>query len=515
MIKMIHRTNRHKLKGIAFSLGIGLALLTTTVFLFISAGTVHADVAPTDISIVVPGVTGNDLIFLDHNGWCGTTNGPDALWLPIEVTNNHGTETASGLELTLSLPLELSNQDPVRYIGTLGPGESKDVFFFVDYSSLRTIPGCTNIPTYVEPYTLTIVSLDGGITGSGVREVNRTFEAEGIQEANAGGEVNGQVLGEGIGVGQVFTHVVTYTLQNQNNKPAYFLPTGNNDFYEACFRLIGSEVLSTFDVNSGITVGTTDQLFFGNVNTGNNASLQMEYIWLATCGDSSTVTVPFAAQVSGSPWKYNDTNFADPSTAFPIPQPVSGQISLEKTVQVPPSFIFNPSPNSTVDVTYTITINNNYTHDLKLDRVYDQLDPNMAFIDETAISAIDNTNSSVFPATNDTGLLEWFGIPDSTSYIIPGQGSVDLVYQVTITYDGSILTPHTFVNTVTGTVGSDEIGPVTSTVTISPTGILSVGLDSFGIDGRANNMAWLSLGLVFFGLALTAVYLRRSKYQAD
>ena len=510
---MLNRSNRHKISGLALSLGIGLGVFALTLFLFIGVTSVHAAVDPTDISFSIPG---NSAFFMDSNKFCNDVEGPDGVWLPVTIMNNHPTDTATGLEVEFEAPISTTADDPFRYIGNLGPGESADIFFFLDYSALRTDPNCLDGTNgwYSEDYTVTLRSIDGSnsLTADAVFDTD-TFDSFSMISAAAGGALASDLLGPGATVGQVITQVATYDFGNNPAGSQLFLqPSGNGaTFRDDCFRLVGSEILAS-NV-PGVSVGVVDQLFFPNTDTGNMAdTIIVEYQWLILCSPGTTTqTFPWAEITSGTQFKYNESGYM--AATFPLPVPVTGTVAITKTVQVPTSFVFGV--DDPIVVTYSVEIANAFTMPIVLSSLSDQLDPNMAFVNETATSDIDSANSTVSPAASDTGLLDWFGVPPDNSYIVPAQSSINLVYQVAIDYDSGDLNPQIFTNTVTATVGSDVLGPVQATVTIEPAGILSVGLNSFGVAGYLNYTAWLSIGLVLLGLILTAVYLRRSKYQAD
>ena len=189
-----------------------------------------------------------------------------------------------------------------------------------------------------------------------------------------------------------------------------------------------------------------------------------------------------------------------------------GTVSISKTVQVPTNFVFGVT--DPVVVTYTVEVANAYTHSVILSSLSDQLEAMMSFVDETAASDIDSANSSVSPAAMDTGLLDWFGMPPDLSYVIPANDSIFLRYNVAIDYDETnVISTQFFTNTVTATVGSEVLGPVSTTVEINPGGILNIDLLSFGVDGGISPAAWLPMVVALVGLMATAVYLRQRKQQ--
>jgi hypothetical protein len=325
--------------------------------------------------------------------------------------------------------------------------------------------------------------------------------------AQAGGVRTSDAIGPGATAGQVITQSVVYDFGNNNGaNNIFFQPTGNGStFRDDCFRLIGSEITQS-DV-TGITVGDMDQLYFTNLATNNGDQVTIEYQWLVLCSPgTSTQTFAWAEMTSGTQFKYAGGADYGP-TDFPLPNPVTGQVSLSKSVQVPANFMFGV--HDPVIVTYTVEIANAYTLPVVLGRVADQLEANMAFVDEVATSDIDSANSTVSPTATDIGMLDWFGVPPDNSYIIPAQSSINLIYQVSIDYDSAESAPQIFTNTVTATVGSEVLGPDQASVTIAPGSILRVGLDTFGANGRVGADLWYLVSFVLLGLATTAVYWRK------
>lgn len=512
----MQRVHRHKLSGLALSLGLGLSILIGTL-LFMLAETIHAlPVDPTDISFEI---RGTEVFTMDHNGFCNTVglgDGPDALWLPVRIRNNHLTDTATGLQATLSTSVNTIADDPIRYIGNLGPGQFIDIFFMIDYSPLRSHPNCDSSQSganwYNNPYSIQVDSIDssGSLTGPAV--YNSSFSTRRMISASAGGVLVFDQLGPGVTVGQVMTQLVEYRFGNNSATDILLQPAGNGGlvnnvpntaFRDDCFRLIGSRIISS-DITQ-ITAGTIDQLFFLNATSSNNYRVRIEYQWFVLCSPGSpTLTYAWATMISGNDYKYNESNYR--ATTFPLPNPVVGTVSIDKTVRVPPDFVFGVT--DPVVVTYTVEVANAFSHSVILSNLSDQLAPMMSFVDETATSDIDSANSSISPAALATGLLDWYGVPPDIHYKIPANSSIFLIYNVSIDYDETNMTSiQYFTNTVTATVGSQVLGPVSTTVEINPGGILSIGLRSFGVVDGHSSIAWLPMTMAIVGLAVTAVYL--------
>ena len=189
-------------------------------------------VSPSDLSITI---SGYDIFFMDLNKFCESNpaqqEGPDGLWLPIVIQNTHSTESATGLQVTVAPPANINVDDEIRFIGDLGPSETAEIFYFFDYFSLRTVAGCDDGTDdwYSGNYTITITSLDGGLTIDKIQ--TDTFSSKSMISANAGGAFASDWLGPGTAVGQIFSQYITYDFGNNPTGSQLFLqPTGNHDF---------------------------------------------------------------------------------------------------------------------------------------------------------------------------------------------------------------------------------------------------------------------------------------------
>jgi hypothetical protein len=497
---------------LCLSLGIPVGALALTLFLFAPVERAFAAVDPSDITFTVRGAS---TFYMDSNAFCNNTAGPDGMWLPLEIVNNHATDAATGLQLEFEPPLNTNADDTFRYIGNLGPGEAVEVFFYTDYSPLRTNPNCTTINNqdnwYSEDYTVTLRSLDGSgsLSTPAVFDTD-TFDTVRMISAAAGGTRTSDIMGPGASVGQVLTQTVVYDFgNNTGSNDLFFQPTGNGaTFRDDCFRLIGAEITQS-DI-TGVNVGVTDQLFFTNLSTSNGDQVTIDYEWLVLCSPGVVTQVyAWAEMTSGTQFKYASGGYGP--TDFPLPNPVTGQITINKNVQVPANFQFGL--DDPLVVTYTVEVANAYTLPLVLARVTDILDPNMAFMDELGSSDIDENNSTVSPNTSDSGQLDWFGQPPDGSYVIPAQGAINLIYQVAIDYDAGSVDPQQFTNTVTVTIGSETVGPAAALVTIEPGSATNVLLNATEVAETGAIRLWHVIMALLLLAASTAVILNRYRLQ--
>ncbi|HXV99395.1 MAG TPA: hypothetical protein VEC93_13310, partial [Anaerolineae bacterium] len=202
--------------SLSASLGLGLLAISLLTLLLFSLGRPQVALASHPAGLEI-NLRGTSLFFMDSNSFCSTSanqQGPDGLWLPVVVTNTTLTETYTGLEMTFSPSISTTADDPVRYLGNLGPGESISVFYFVDYRELRDHPSCSNgiDGWFSEPYTLTITSVDNSLTGPA--SFTDTFDSVSMISANAGGLLISDTIGPGAAVGQVLTQTTVYKFGN-------------------------------------------------------------------------------------------------------------------------------------------------------------------------------------------------------------------------------------------------------------------------------------------------------------
>ncbi len=412
-------------------------------------------------------IQGASLAGIDQGSFCDSATNPfgstpDGIWLPVVVTNTtSGGEnyTYTGLQASLTAPNNIDNSDPIRFIGSLAPGESAQFFYFMDYRALRDLAGCQDTgPTidtwYNEPYTITITSLDGSISGTGSAIFIDTFNSKRLLQANAGGSKVSDALGPGIVVGQVVTQEVVYQFGNTTGDQVIFQPTGNGSFPDECFRLVGSEI--TQSDTADIPVGTEDTLSFDGVFMGNNDQVTIEYQYLVLCNPGGeTFTYPWAPQISGNDFKYNPVGFTTPA-ASPFPQPATDVVDIAKSVTP----IFLPTGGT---VTYTIEFANTFTQPIFITQITDTLDTGLIFgAVLNNLSDVNAANSVISPTFGSVGTLSWYGIafPDpNASYEVPALSSINLIYTATVTSTEGI-----YNNVASARVGSSTIGPVTATV---------------------------------------------------
>ncbi len=395
-------------------------------------------------------------LYIDSNN-CAT-DGPRAAYVGGRITNSGAaTETnvvvsISGLNANIFLA---GGQAASQSIGSLAPGESIGVYWFVGYSCTL---GATAAPT------ISVAST------AGTANSTLSLAVDSAISANAGGLIQSSTLGAGAILGQIITLDVEYSFGGAGiGDEYYFQPTGGQAFRADCFRLIGSEI--TASAVTAAPLGTLNDMHFvaAAKQTGTDKRATVRYYFRYLCDGTSTVANPYAAQTSGTQIKYSG-NFGVVPITYP---PATNPFTVTKTVS-PTSGV----PGSTGNLTYTVTIHNPSVYSTVLDSITDTLPAGMTFVALAAGSNVTAANSSSIPATGATGTLVFRGRL-GTSYALAPGGSVVLVFTAT-----RPATAGSYVNTAYGTLGlSNTVSGMATYLVANP---ISAANDSAsGINGAA------------------------------
>ena len=337
--------------------------------------------------------------------------GPSSAFVGGMVTNA-GATTATNVTATLAglnANVYLAGGEVAsRAIGSLNPGESIAIYWFVGYS-------CTNGASASPTVTMT--------SSAGTQAVNLALTVDTALSANAGGNVETAILGPGAVVGQKIYFDAEYSFGGANTGDAYYLqPAGGQNFNAACFRLLGSQITGT-SLNA-FTVGQTNRMYSaqGASQGGSGHSISIRYFFQYRCAQTSTTARPYAAQNSGNNLKYTGNFDGTGSISISYPGAIN-PFTITKTVNPP-----NGIAGSTGLLTYTVTVSNPSPHDSIIDSIVDTLPAGMSFNSLDAASMVTAANSSSIPAANATGTLTFLG-KLTTSYFIPAGGNVTLVYR--------------------------------------------------------------------------------------
>ncbi len=338
--------------------------------------------------------------------------GPTAMYVGGRLTNTGSAAitniVASISGLTADVYLA-GGQPATQEIGTLGPGESANVFWFVGYS-------CA-IGTSVTP-AISFTS------SAGTTLSTPTLTIRSAISANAGGNVASTTLGAGAVVGQLVYFDANFTFGNTKRGDEYFLqPSGGQNFDAACFRLVGSEIIASN--RNAAPAGSLDRLYYiqPGRQPGNTGYISVRYTFQYMCADRSTTARPYAVQTSGSTnIKYTGNFDGSGSVSVSYP-PATNPFTISKLVSPTSGYVGIGSGI----LTYTVTLTNPSPYPSYSREIIDILPAGVSYIGLAPNSAVTAANSSSVPASGATGTLSFKG-KLGQSYYVPAGGSITLIY---------------------------------------------------------------------------------------
>jgi uncharacterized repeat protein (TIGR01451 family) len=387
----------------------GAAVCLVAVLAF--AGVLRADVA------AAPGVTISMIsapqLTLDSNKPC--TEGPRAAYVAFRVTNTSGA-TLTNLRATLGGfangitpggPAG-SQQATQQYIGRLAAGANRVLYWFVNYPC--TFGNAANL-------TLTVTDNTAGSTvGSG------TVTTSSMVSAQAGGVLMSGTLGPGAVVGQVIEFDVGYEFGGSDSGDSFNLQVaGNQAFIAGCFQLLRMQAVSSGV--SAIPVGDADRPYFvSNVKqTGQGHPVTIRYYFKYLCAGVSSTARPYGNQYSGGQLKYSSNYESFVGPTLPI---ATEPFDVVKTV--------SPAQLSAGGLaTFTVRVTNPSAFTAAVDSLVDTLPSSVTFAALAAGSGVTAANSGSVPTAGASGTLVFRAIP-GTSYVLPANGFLDLVYTVNV-----------------------------------------------------------------------------------
>lgn len=403
---------------------------------------------------------------LDSNSPC--TQGPSASYIGFRVTNTSGgtltqmQATLSGLGASFVLT---GGQAATQYLGTLAISAYRDVYWFISYAC-----------SFNASHTFTVTVSDGNagtVSGTG------TVTTESSISASAGGQIDSSTLGPGYVLGQVVPLTITYNFGNVgSNANLWIQPAGNPTFNAGCFQLVSTSIISS--AVTGISAGQS-MLYYTNTNTsGSNNLMGVLYNFLYLCNNTSTTARPFAAQNSGTQYKYTGNYETQLVNTFP-----AGTVPFSMTKSVTPK-----SLDSTGGVvTYTILVTNTSAFNSLFNGITDTMATSVTFGSVTGSSQIYTANSSRSPSSGSGGTLRWDGQPQSY-YAVPSGTAIKLIYTATIP---SVV--GTYQNTAKANSGATEFGTSSATVQVfSPT---AVRLSNFSASSIEDPSLILGIAAIF------------------
>lgn len=390
-------------------------------------------------------------------------------YVGFEVKNNSNSAvTYPGLKFTItSIGTSVVGQNysivaPVSgivNIGTLAPGESKVCYYYVSYPASVTPQGTFNVQL-------------SDNTASSKTQAFLIRNRSSIS-ANAGGTATQTFTNQDL-IGGLIYDDVTYVVGNvQTNDECDFQVAVSTQFDPTKITLLGTQV--TASSVPGISVGTTDSLYFITGSGSNGATITVRWTFRITGTNFTTYLLPCAGATSGSTnYKYALNTSLGPGS----PVTVSSNAN--------PLTITKTSDNSFYGINstaiFTITISNPGAYGVTIDRITDELPTGFTFVAFDGTSQVTGSNSTTVPSSGATGNISFEGGVTSglnSSYYIPAGGSIIVRYSaLTPAYTASNL-----VTTARDYVGATEIGSAQNTVSVSAT--LPLTLLSF-------NAGWLN-----------------------
>jgi hypothetical protein len=383
-----------------------------------------------------------DMVYDSNKCTAAVPEGPRAMYVGGRVTNT-GSTVATNVTATISglgTNFQLAGGSPAALnLGSIAPGASAGAYWFVGY-------GCTN--TVARP-TVTISSNQGAVTR------NLTITGTSTLSANATGFLESSIIGQGAVVGQTIAVDVGYSFGSTDIGNQFYLqPSGLNTFNAACFRLVGTDILSS--TVGAATPGARDQLYFVQDRKQTTKTfVTVRYFFEYLCADATTQLRPYAMGTSGTQLKYTG-NYDTAASTFTISFPgATNPFTITKT-----SSISQAPAGTNANVVYTVTINNPSAFSSRVSQFTDVLPAGAAYVGLTNASDVTAANSSSTPAAGATGTLNFVGRQD-ISYMIPAGGSVRLVYTVRMPSIAG-----QYVNRATGIFGSASTPEASNTFTV-------------------------------------------------
>ncbi|WP_221089328.1 beta strand repeat-containing protein [Deinococcus aquaedulcis] len=404
----------------------------------------------------------------DSNKSC--TAGPRNAYVSYRVTNTTGA-AINNISATLSFGAATyatgatgtfglgGGQPATQFVGTLAAGESRTVFWYITYPCYGGSARTSSVPI-----TATFSDSNPGTVAN-----TTTVSTFSSISANAGGLLNGTVLGPGAVVGQIIKYSVQYRFGNpQATDEVNLQPAGNDSFNAACFQLVGSNITASQVLS--INPGTRDQLYFTLTQTtgGSSNTVDIDYFFQYKCAGTSTSASSYSVETSGSTNVKYSSNYGDPALGVITFPSATQALTISKSAS--PTAL-----NGGGNVTYTVQVRNNSTFDTYLDRVNDVLPstPGTATLNSTSVSITGTagvvTSPASVPAAGSSGTVTFAGSP-LKSFFIPANGVLTITYGVTIPNVGG-----TFTNSATGTVGNSTVYTTTSGTTPASASVTNTG----------------------------------------
>jgi hypothetical protein len=231
------------------------------------------------------GMTSDPHLSLDSNKPC--VQGADAAYVEFTVTNTTAgslsnlTATLGGLTTGFSLG---GGDTAARSIGTLAAGASVNEYWFITYSCTAGMSD-----------TLSVTVSDGNGSSSAGTGTVATYSSI---SAQAGGNVQSATISAS--TYQSVSMDVTYSFGSVSAGDEFdFQPAGNTSFNGGCFRLTGSQILSS--QATAVPANGTQIYYTASANQGGtNHLVSVRYFFTPQCVGIATTAEPYALQTSGN-----------------------------------------------------------------------------------------------------------------------------------------------------------------------------------------------------------------------
>jgi hypothetical protein len=349
-------------------------------------------------------------------------------------------------------------------VGSLAPGESKVCYFFIEYPA----------------NTIAVGSFNTELSDITPNKKNQLFNIRNRSSisANAGGASTNAFSNQDL-LGGLLTDTVTYTVGNvRNGDETDFQIAATSAFDPTKLELIATRVIQSSV--PGISVGTTDSLYFisGNGNTG--SSVKVLWIFRIVAYNFTTNLLPLAGATSGSTnYKYT----LNSSFGIGVPITITSNANPLVIKKYSDAEVYCSTDNPTAD--FSIVISNPALYDVTIQKITDTLPDGFGFLGIASGSDVNAINAVRIPENGYTGAIVFEGgvsTGSGTSFIVPAGGSLTLIYSASV----PTASANNLISGASAFIGTTPIGFTNDTVSVSC--LLPVTLSDFSAMRQNNHV---------------------------
>ncbi len=417
--------------------------------------------------------------YADDGNCTNSSEIPRAAYILVNVVNNSSSDTLFNVNVKMTnisntaagFKLLSFEDDSTFVIPRILPNDSSPSYFYVQYPCTKAI-ACNFTFTIFDTDTVTYVP---------------TITTKDIQPASAGGDIISQNIVGIDALGILIADTIVYDFGNFNGDDMFFQPCGDTLFPVNKLELIGSEVITSPFSACGLSAGDKNKLYlFDNgsgCGAGSGNQVKVVFYWLSSLYNDTAFFKPYAGMKSGSTIKYlSNYGTGDAIDSFSTTT-ASNTLSLSKRASCG---ICTPGDT----ITYTVVLSNSASSPLMVDYFIDSLPDGYNFIGLDPSSDVTTLNSSVYPATNDSGIVQFVGkIPTTPfpyrSYVVPASDSIKLIYQVKVPGTSSTTS---FKNQVIAYVGSTPIDTANAWTCAGCSSLVPVSMISYSAEAFENHV---------------------------